>query len=133
LKVRLEGAVLIAAPTPVRRMVCTPLPELSLMLMDDLRGPAACGVKVAWIVQPLPAATVLGEIGQLCLTLKSLLFAPATAMLLIVNGLPLLLARVIVPAALGVARSCVPKNQDIGESDNKGLTTSLTMAELEAA
>jgi hypothetical protein len=97
LKFTLEGAVLIAVPTPVRRIVCTPLPELSLMLMEDLRGPAACGVKVAWSVQPLPVASVLGEIGQLCLTLKSLLFAPAIAMLLIVRALPPELVRVTVP------------------------------------
>ncbi len=96
LKVRLEGTGLIAAPTPVRMILCTPLPELSVMLMEDLRGPAACGVKVAWSVQPLPAATVLGEIGQLSVTPKSLLFAPKTVMLLIVNGLPLLLVRVTV-------------------------------------
>jgi len=108
---------------------CTPLPELSLMLMEDLRGPAACGVKVAWSIQLLPAASVLGEIGQVCLTPKSLLFAPANAMLLIVNGRPLLLVRVIVPAALGVVRSCVPKNKELGESDTVGLTTRLTMAE----
>ena len=36
---------------------------------------------------------------------KSLLFAPATVMLLIVNGLPLLLVSVIVPWALLVAMS----------------------------
>jgi len=44
LKFKLEGAVPIAVPTPVRMIVCTPM--LSLMLMDDLRGPAAVGLKV---------------------------------------------------------------------------------------
>jgi len=43
-KFKLEGAVPIAVPTPVRMIVCTPM--LSLMLMDDLRGPAAVGLKV---------------------------------------------------------------------------------------
>ena len=54
----------MAVPTPVRMIVCIRC-KLWLRLMEDLRGPAPCGVKVAWIMQPLPAASVLGEIGQL--------------------------------------------------------------------
>jgi hypothetical protein len=72
-KARLVGERLTAVPTPVRITVCGLLEALSLMTMDDLRGPAAVGANVTWIVQNDPEFRLLP---QLLLSPKSPLFDP---------------------------------------------------------
>jgi hypothetical protein len=81
------------------------LPELPLISIADLRGPEAVGEKVALTWQLASGARVFGEIGQLLFWLKSLLLAPAIAMVVrVALAVPLLLT-VTVCAALVVVRS----------------------------
>lgn len=74
------------APIPVKLTACgLPAVALSVKLTEALRLPDADGVNVTLIVQKLLAASVLGEMGQLLLTLKSPAFAPLTAIFVMVR------------------------------------------------
>ena len=61
LKGRLSGT-LTTVPTPVRITIWGLPPALLLMVMDDLRGPAAVGVNAGLSVQLSPAARVPGQL-----------------------------------------------------------------------
>jgi hypothetical protein len=61
-KGRLVGARLAAVPTPVRTTVWGLPTALSLMLIEDLRGPAAVGLKVGWRRQLAPGPNGLGQL-----------------------------------------------------------------------
>jgi hypothetical protein len=121
-KVRLLGDNPTAVPTPVKRITSDP-PELSLILIADLRGPEAVGEKVALTWQLAPAARVLGEIGQLLFWLKSLLLAPAIPMAVIVRAWPALFVSVTGWPALAVPRSSVPKYNDGGLDETDELAS----------
>ena len=79
-KLRLLGLRLTAgagAPVPLPLTVtdCGLPPALSVMLTVALRVPIAVGVKLTLMVQVLPAANVLGLIGQVFVCAKSPAFA----------------------------------------------------------
>jgi hypothetical protein len=61
-KGRLVGDRLAAVPTPVRTTVCGLPAALSLTLIEDLRGPAAVGVKVTPSRQLAPGPNGLGQL-----------------------------------------------------------------------
>ena len=89
-KLRLAGDKLTAVPTPVTR-TNSESPELSWTLIADLRAPNAAGEKVVLTWQLAPGAKVLGEMGQLLVSLKSLLLEPAIPMAVRVSvAVPLL-------------------------------------------
>lgn len=81
------GGVIVtgeAEPVPLRLMECGLPAALSVMVTAAARTPAPVGVNVTVIVQvPLLAAT---EPPQVLLCAKSPLFAPVTAMLVMVSG-----------------------------------------------
>jgi len=81
-KGRLVGDRLAAVSTPVRTTVCGLPAALSLMLIEDLRGPPAVGLKVTLSGQLAPADRLPG---QFCVKLKSPLLPPEIPMLLIVK------------------------------------------------
>jgi hypothetical protein len=68
--------------------------------MEDFRGPAVVGVKVALIAQFAPAAT---EVPQVLVWAKSLAFAPVTAMPVMLKLVFPVFVRVTVWAALVIA------------------------------
>ena len=83
-------------PVPVRATECGLPPALSVMLTLALRVPVAVGVKVTLMVQVLPAANVLGLIGQVLVCAKSPAFVPAMPILVMVRSAVPLLVKVIV-------------------------------------
>jgi hypothetical protein len=63
------------------------------MLMLAVRAPVVLGLKVTLMVQAVPAANVLGLMGQVLVCAKSLAFVPVIPILLIVSGaVPLLVS-----------------------------------------
>ena len=52
----------VAMPIPDNAIVCGLLPELSTIVMDPNRLPAAAGVNVTLMVQLAPAATLVGQL-----------------------------------------------------------------------
>ena len=79
-----------ALPVPERFRVCGLFEALSVRTKDAVRFPGPAGVKVMVIVQ-LPFAGT--ELPQVLVSEKSPVFAPATVMPVIVNGvLPVLLS-----------------------------------------
>ena len=100
-KLRLVGVSVTAgagalAPLPLRATVCGLPLALSVMLTLALRVPVAVGVKVTLMVQVLPAARVLGLLGQVLVWAKSPAFVPASPMLLMVRSAVPLFLRVTV-------------------------------------
>jgi hypothetical protein len=61
-KLRVEGVRETNAPIPVRFTACEPLPSLSVILTVPERAPVVVGLKVAVMVQLLPAARVLPQL-----------------------------------------------------------------------
>jgi hypothetical protein len=112
-KVSMEGDKLamgpLATPAPASPTVCMPPLELSETVSKALLAPAVEGLNVKLIVQLPPTARVAGDIGQLLVWVKSLLFAPVTAMLLILSPAFPVFAIVRVWAALDVLTSWLPK------------------------
>lgn len=81
-------------PVPERLMDCG-LPEaLSVMDTEAAREPAAVGLKVMLIEQFAAAAKVLGESGQVVVSVKSPGFAPARPKVEMVSGPVPVLVRV---------------------------------------
>jgi hypothetical protein len=78
---------------------------LSLTVRLAVRAPVALGVKVTLMVQLLPAARVLGLMGQVLVWAKSPLLVPLIPMLLMVSAAFPLLVRLTVCAALVVFTS----------------------------
>jgi len=100
-KVRLVGDGPAADPTPVRIIGGEfPLAPEEPTTMEDFRGPAVVGVKVALIAQFAPAAT---EVPQVLVWAKSLAFAPVTAMPVMLKLVFPVFVRVTVWAALVIA------------------------------
>jgi hypothetical protein len=73
-------------PVPLRGTLCGLPAALSLILTLALRAPEADGEKVTPIVQLAPAASVLGDSGQVVVSAKSAAFVPVRLTLLIVNA-----------------------------------------------
>ena len=93
-------------PVPDRLTVCG-LPEaLSVMVTEAARLPVAVGAKVTLMLQLPPATT---ELPQLLDSLKSPLFAPVTAMLVMVKAAVPVLVRVTGCAELVIPRVWLPK------------------------
>ena len=78
---------LAAAPVPVKAAVCGLLLALSAKLRVPLRVPTALGEKVTDAVQLAPAASVLGGIGQVDVTLKSVRLLVTPVMLSVADWL----------------------------------------------
>jgi hypothetical protein len=87
---------------------------LSLMETLALRLPVAEGVKVTLMVQLLPAASVLGLLGQVLVWAKSPALVPVRVMLVMVRAAVPLLVRVTVLAALVVLMTWFPKARLVG-------------------
>ena len=90
---------LAAVPVPVKATVCGLLLALSAKLKAPLRVPSALGEKVTVAVQLAPAASVVGLIGQVVVTLKSVRLLLRLVMLSVEDWL---LVSVAVCAALDV-------------------------------
>jgi hypothetical protein len=84
------------------------------MLTVAVRAPLAAGVKVTLIVQVALAASVLGLMGQVSVSPKSLAFAPLTAMLLNMSAAVPLLVSMIARVALVVPTFWFPKLTLVG-------------------
>jgi hypothetical protein len=72
-------------PVPTSITVCVPPLALSEMIANALSPLIVEGLNVKLMVQVPPTARVPGDIGQLLVWVKSLLFVPVTAMLLILS------------------------------------------------
>ena len=91
----------IATPVPLSPAVCGDPAALSVIVMEADRDPDACGENVTEILQLPPAAT---EAPHVFVWLKSPVFAPVTATLVIDRAAVPGFDSVIVCAALVVPR-----------------------------
>src|SRR5215469_4959283 len=76
----------LLVPLPLRDALCAGPAALSVTLTVADSLAAVEGVKVTLIVQLPPAASVLGEAGQVLVCAKSALLVPVIAMPLMVNA-----------------------------------------------
>jgi hypothetical protein len=90
-KVSVEGDKLAIGPpatlvpVPTSATVWAPGLELSETIAKALSALAVEGLNVKLIVQMLPGARILGDVGQLFIWVKSPLLVPVTAMLVILS------------------------------------------------
>jgi hypothetical protein len=94
-----------SVPVPVSETLCELLATLSVMARAAFRGPVAVGLKLTLMAQFDPATSVVGLVGHVLVWTKSPLFAPDTAMPVIVSAALPVLVKVTLCAALVVPTS----------------------------
>jgi hypothetical protein len=125
-KVRPEGERLtwLERPVPFRVTDCVlpaTLLTLSVTVRDALRLPLAAGVKTTVMVQEALAASVLGDRGQVVVSLKSPAFAPVGCGMLVIVKLALpVLVRVTDCEGLATPTVWLPKVRLVAERPTLG-------------